>query len=313
MIRVLAPAVVTAGLIAGVAVGLPAAQSSEPPVVVLDTVVSDINGIPAHGLTADDFEVVSESRPQTISFVSAEPQPLSVVFLIDVSSSASEFWRPSVASVASALGGALRAGDRARFAGVAARVTFGPWSADSAALLQTAATALTPGRDDAFGPSPIWDAVDTTLEALASEPGRRTIVLLTDGRASGNVHGLDEVRARAAALGVPVNVFAAWTGVTDAAGNLLRQLTATSGGLAVAYSSGPATVSINGKPRAIRGTPASSLAPLAERVLSDLRTCYRVGFVPARSDGAVHAVSVVVKKPGYKARTRDRFVAGSPR
>lgn len=302
-----------AGLIAAAGSGVSSAQRNEPPVVVLDVIVTDANGAPVPGLTTADFDVVSDSRAQTISFVTSDPQPLSVVFLVDVSASATGLWRPNVSSVVSALGGALRPGDRARLVGLAGSVTLGPWAADSAALLPSVATVLTPSRDDQFGPSPIWDAVDSTLEALAAEPGRRTIMLLTDGLASGNVHGVDEVAAHAAAVGVPVNVIAGWSGVTGVAGTLLKQLTTTSDGLAVAYSGGPVTVTLNRDSRAITGLPAMPLAPLVDKVLSDLRVCYRVGFIPDRADGTVRVVTVGVKRPGLKVRTRAQYVAGSPR
>jgi VWFA-related protein len=269
-----------------------------PPMVVLDAVVSGPPGAVTTGLTAADFEVVSDSRVQTITFVSSDPQVLSAVWLVDVSASAKHTWQTSASEVATALARALRPGDRARLGGVAATITIGPWATEQADLGRAATSVLMPSPDDQYGPSPIWDATDTALEALAAEPGRRTIVWFTDGRATGNVHGLDEVCAHAAALGVSVNVVGlarvTWTG---ASALMLQQLAATSGGLSLFL---------------LEASPLA-LSAVADRVMSDVRGGYRLGFVPDRLDGAVHHVTVRVKVPAFLVRTREQYVAASVR
>ena len=59
------------------------------------------------------------------------------------------------------------------------------------------------GLNDA---SRIWDAVDLGVSALESEAGRRAIVLLTDGEASGNRLGVADVIRHARASNVAVSV-----------------------------------------------------------------------------------------------------------
>jgi hypothetical protein len=61
-----------------------------------------------------------------------------------------------------------------------------------------------PGRS--LWTTPLWDAIDEGVTVLASEPGRRAIILVTDGMATGNTHGLDEVIQRAVATKVSVSV-----------------------------------------------------------------------------------------------------------
>jgi len=64
-----------------------------------------------------------------------------------------------------------------------------------------------PDRDiSRYGPSPIWDALNAAVEALKPLPGRRSVVLVTDGKASGNHLGVDDVAHRAAEAGVIINV-----------------------------------------------------------------------------------------------------------
>jgi hypothetical protein len=45
---------------------------------------------------------------------------------------------------------------------------------------------------DWLGPSPLRDAVFEASSQLAAEPGRRAIVLISDGAATANVHGHGE-------------------------------------------------------------------------------------------------------------------------
>jgi hypothetical protein len=73
-----------------------------------------------------------------------------------------------------------------------------------------------------FGPSPLFDALDAGVSRARDLPGRRAVVLWTDGRPTGNMLGAAEAGARAADAGVSLNVIVddkPW--VTDAAGRRL--------------------------------------------------------------------------------------------
>ena len=73
---------------------------------------------------------------------------------------------------------------------------------DRAAL--TAAMAET---EQDGGPSPIWDAMSRASASLAARDGDRIVLLITDGRASGNVLGFDDALKHVLAAGVRVYVF----------------------------------------------------------------------------------------------------------
>jgi hypothetical protein len=60
--------------------------------------------------------------------------------------------------------------------------------------------------DTRNGPSPMWDAVYRAVEILVARPGARAILMVTDGRASANVHGYQEGLDRAIQAGVRVNI-----------------------------------------------------------------------------------------------------------
>lgn len=59
---------------------------------------------------------------------------------------------------------------------------------------------------------------------------------------------------------------------------------------------------------------ANSLAPALERVGSEMRTYYVLGYVPPRhADGSFREVEVRIGVPGLKARTKQGYVAGRSR
>ena len=47
----------------------------------------------------------------------------------------------------------------------------------------------------------------------------------------------------------------------------------------------------------------------AERILSDLRGRYLLGFVPVAFDGKEHTISVKVRRPGVVVRARTAYLA----
>src|SRR5438105_4255621 len=61
--------------------------------VVVPTTVRDGNGSPVTGLTQDDFEILEDGKPQTISNFSTDPQPLSAAIVVDTDLSGSELRR----------------------------------------------------------------------------------------------------------------------------------------------------------------------------------------------------------------------------
>jgi hypothetical protein len=55
---------------------------------------------------------------------------------------------------------------------------------------------------EAGGPSPLWDALDTSITALESRTGPRAIIVITDGRTNSNVKSFDQVLARLVQTGI---------------------------------------------------------------------------------------------------------------
>ena len=195
------------------------------------------------GLTAEDFEVFSDGKPCPVGSFSTSGASLSLVVLVDVSASTEITVDWLLQPLQSGLVPALKPGDRVafgRFGGVGLHVDrrFGSrpdeltqaaraaltWPAGEEAsappppAATTTARAFGPVKPDpallvrgmngafALGASPAWDAVDAAVTALESEPGRRAIILVTDGRSAGHVRSLDETILHAIAADVGVLV-----------------------------------------------------------------------------------------------------------
>src|SRR5262249_33921180 len=78
-------------------------------------------------------------------------------------------------------------------------------AADARARTRAIETLLNVPDQDRGGPSPVWDAIDAAVNAFEHEPGRRAIVVVTDGMATGNRLGLAEVANHAANANVSVS------------------------------------------------------------------------------------------------------------
>ena len=133
--------------------------------------------------------------------------PLDLVLMVDVSHSltygAIKRDRGLMPAAASAMADALEAGDAARVGIFGSEITLDPSPLRDAAAVRQAATALS---ERIGGPSPLWDALDTAARALASASGRRGILVVTDGRASGNRIGFQEALAALEQARIPVFV-----------------------------------------------------------------------------------------------------------
>jgi VWFA-related protein len=308
-VRVSLPGITRAtALSACVVVVLAAARPAPPraPLVMVDVAVEGTDGKRVTGLTRDDFEIVADSAARPVeSFAAGREQPLSVVLLLDASISLEYMLERKAlrSAIEKWFVDRLAPQDRVQVGSFNRQIAIGPpIVASPRALLAAVRTALDPRDQDAFGPSPIWDAVDSAVAALAQAGGRRAVLLVTDGRATGNRHGPEESGARASAAAVTVSVLGEdWemtlrqdgkTGVVVRPGVALEWIANATGGVYVQDNA----------------TPAAP-GPILERLLADLHERYTLGFTAPVHDGKAHPLEVRVKGPGLKVRTRRSYVA----
>jgi hypothetical protein len=324
------------------------------------------------GLGASDFEVVSDGTACRVESLSANTAPLSLVVLVDVSAGTEVTVDSLLMPLQTALVSALKPGDRlafGRFGGIPLDVD-GAFSSRPDELRRAAHAVLTPPSEVAvpppaasapaptsgpvkpelallahglnggfgLGPSPVWDAVDAAVTSLESEVGRRAIILLTDGRSTGNVLSLDQAIQHANAADASVFV------VSEAVDETLRQGTSTpmvqvrpTASLQfMAESTGGACAAVFGpekwRPKRIDALAArrswereggeplrparideQAFAAWAGRMLStfvgELHGGYQLRFVPPAGHGQLHALDVRVRQPEFRVRAPRRYVA----
>jgi hypothetical protein len=180
--------------------------------------------------------VVGQSRPDV-------PAGLTVVLLLDVTASVTRMpipIDPRFAQVFNAFLQGLKPADRGAVGVIAGRPRVGPLTADHRELSASVRRLLQVPDADRLGPSPIWDAIDEAVTEAAGDPsGRPAVVLFSDGKSSGNVHGLDEVIDHSKRLHVSIHAvvegpgslfLARSTQALDPA-ELIGQLTTATGGL----------------------------------------------------------------------------------
>ena len=160
--------------------------------------VTNAQGRLVPDLSRDDFAIDDDGKRQTLTVFSNDIQPITVVMLLDRSGS----MKPNFdleEQAAEAFVRAMGPADKARIGSFATRIQIDPpdFTSDRDALVKILRTEL---QDD--GPTPLWNAVDTAIDKLILEQGRRVVLVFTDGvdmplNFSGRNKSLKDVMKRA--------------------------------------------------------------------------------------------------------------------
>jgi VWFA-related protein len=298
---------VSAGIVCAwlMAAGLPGrAQVARDGLVPIHVAVVDAAGASVTGLTKDDFAVRVDDTPGEIVTFAAPPSPVSVVLLIDMTSSMAVY-TDIRDEIARSFVPALLPSDRARVGGIANRLKLAPqFSSDAKAIVSAGRAATSFDKGERNGPSPLWDALDGTLAALDEERGVRGIILVTDGRSTGNNVSSTSVLQRVVAEGVVMHVLTearpvvirqnATSFARVRSGLLLQELARRTGGLCIPE-----------EPTAGSQLPAPG--PILSRFVQDLRGMYTLGVSPDGASGSAHRVQITVKQPGLTVRARGAY------
>ncbi|MGH9141497.1 MAG: VWA domain-containing protein, partial [Vicinamibacterales bacterium] len=155
----------------------PATFSGANRTVAVFATVTDNNGRLVPDLTRDQFQIDDNGARQELTLFANEIQPITLVMLLDRSTSMRGNFG-LVEKAAEAFVGVMLPADKARIGSFSDRIQVDPrdFTADHDELLQILRTEL-----QFEGPTPLWNAVNVGITALLHQQGRRVVLVFTDG------------------------------------------------------------------------------------------------------------------------------------
>jgi Ca-activated chloride channel family protein len=247
-------------------------------------------------LTQDDFEVLDNQKPQTITVFENKPVPITTIVMLDTSGSMTgnmEFLKDGVEQFLLR----LLPEDKAQIGEFNDKIKFHP---DEFIDNRDRLIYLLKNELDFGYPTRLWDAADESLQRLEPMDGRKVLVLFTDGDDTSSKIGVGKVMDHSRekdimiyGVGFQSEYFNGQHMVRSAPDRGLKKLTEDSGG---------------GYFELKRG---ADLNETFTRVAQELHSQYVLGFSPEALDGKIHKLDVRVKKPGMIARARKTYIAAS--
>ena len=319
-----------------------AAPQTQPPqfaattrTVAVYATVTNARGRLVPDLSRDDFAIEDNGKRQDLTLFSNDVQPITVVMLLDRSGSMlPNFDLEELA--AEAFVNAMGPSDKARIGSFSTRIQIDPdeFTPDHGVLLKILRNEL-----QGEGPTPLWNAVDTGIDKLLLEQGRRVVLVFTDGvdmplNFSNRNKSLKDVMKRAEEENVMVYAIglAGENGMPGGAG---RDDPGGRGALGPGGFGGTGGRGFGGsggrrpqlekpdeglpKIAAATGggyfelTSARDLASTFARVANELHHQYALGFTPPTLDGKLHDLTVRLSQPDLIARARKRYLASPGR
>jgi Ca-activated chloride channel homolog len=247
-------------------------------------------------LVESDFEIYDNGKLQTITSFDNKPLPITVIVMLDTSGSMTVAL-DLVKRAAEEFLMRLLPEDQGMVGAFNDKIQFLPdeFTSNRDHLIRSL-------KDLDFGyPTRLYDAVNQSMAQLKGIPGRRVVLVFTDGDDNASKVGSGDVTDRARVEDVMV------------------------------YSIGLETTYFNGQQR-VRSSPDRGLKRLSEetgggffllkktdelgptftRVAQELHSQYVLGFSPQVLDGKVHKLELKIKqKPSMTARARKSYVASS--
>jgi Ca-activated chloride channel homolog len=271
---------------------LSAQFSSGVNIVEVYAAATDAAGNPVTGLRRDDFTVLEDGRPQTVTAFAEGDFPLSVAIGVDRSFSMTprrsngrpEFMTP--AAGARTFLNELRPQDESMIVAIGSEIEIlAPLSKDRAAQI-SAVEGLKP-----WGTTGLHDAIISSIEAIQAAKGRRALVLLSDGNDRYSKASASEALDRARRSDVMIYPVA--FGSTRP--TLFAELATLTGG------------------RSFQPRDAAQLTTAMKTIANELRHQYLLGYTPSRpistGEDQWRAITVRVNRADVRVRARDGYLA----
>jgi len=244
-------------------------------------------------LVLEDFEIYDNGKLQTVLSFDNKPLPITVVVMLDTSGSMT-LALDLVKSAAEQFLLRMMPEDQGMVGAFNDKIEFHP-------------EGFTNGRDELvralkeldFGyPTRLYDAVNMSMAQLKGIPGRRVVLVFTDGDDNASKVGSGDVTDRGRiedvmvySIGLENEYFDGARKVRSSPDRGLRRLSEETGGGFFLLKK------------------TDELTSTFTRVAQELHSQYVLGFTPQNLDGKIHKLEVRVKKPGMSARARKSYVA----
>ena len=265
-------------------------------IVSLFATVADNNGRLVADLEQADFEVFDNDKLQELVFFQNEPQPITVVVMLDTSASMTD----SISLLRAASEQfliRLHPDDKGQVGAFNDKIEFSSGFTSNRDDLVSAVHDLDYGNG-----TRLWDAVGASLDELKGIEGRRVILVFTDGDDTSSRLRLGTIVDRARAEEVMIYAIGLESSFFD--GTRIVRTKPDSGLRRVADETGGGYFELK---------KTADLAPTFTRVAQELHSQYVLGFSPATLDGKVHKLNVRVKRPAMTARARRSYLAVADR
>jgi len=281
--------------------------------VAVYATVAEKDGRLITDLARDAFEIKDDGKPQPITVFSNEVQPISVVMMLDHSSS----MRGNVGLVEQAAEAFIRnlgPRDAARIGTFAERIVMQPegFTSEQGTLLRI----LRSGQP-VIGPTPLWNALDLAVEALRGREGRKVVLVFSDGgdapmNLSVNNRSIMDVMRDAQREDVMVYAIGLQStvllgphprGGMGSMGGSMTSVRPDPGLARIAEDTGGGYFELN---------RSENLAVTFAAVADELHRQYALGFEPPKLDDRMHKLDVRVNRKGLNVRARKEYFATKP-
>lgn len=255
-------------------------------VVEVYAAATDAKGNPVTGLRREDFTVLEDGEPQSVSAFAEGDFPLSIAIALDRSFSMGEKQLPVAVSAARTFLGELRPVDQSMIVGIGSEIeVLAPLSSDRPAQ-QRILSSVKP-----WGTTGLHDAIIESIDAIQAAKGRRALVLLSDG--SDRYSKASASTALERARRSDVMIYPVAFGRDRPA--LFAELATLTGG------------------RSFQPRDAAQLDTTMKTIANELRHQYLLGYTPSRpivaGEERWRTISVRVARADVTVRARDGYLA----
>ncbi len=264
----------------------------ESTLVVLNTTIKDVKGLPVSGLKQTQFKVFEDGAEQKIDFFEAEKTPFAAVILIDTSGSMEARMSMARSAAINFLDG-LRPDDVTAIYNFDTKVSLVQDFSDSRDITERIFDLK------ADGYTALNDAVFKGIQELAKRPEKRkAIIVLSDG--ADNKSGRSADKVLKAALASNTTIYTIDMSTVDTGGkdrmqnqSALKNFAEKSGGVFIPTPGGAA------------------MRKAFKNIVEELSTQYTLGYQPSntKKDGKWRAIEIKVARPNLNIRTRKGYNA----